>query len=485
MPNFVCPSPEGGLDYFKICIFDALTGQSSAVGPDPLEAKYPLHETVLKRVLRFSQEVVYLSNFSVLLSQAAMGASFRFGKSALPMAILSPETDEAIWLYDWRAHTFDLKLLARLGTQMHTEPSKGSQEKLFAIVPRRKQTEWVQNPETPAGRQETSKILSNYRVQFYGFEKLSRFLKDQRLTASICTEEAPALLLALRMAGIMCAAVPLIHGSLLAQGYVAMSRRDLLEAFSVLYEDARNSVSSTIPGIELPGNPEALLGKLAKMRGSLWPARPGPVVRSCGDLVAIDFGCATTRLDFAFGFPKVTGLQANVRGQHFELSVQSVVDSSPWFNPELRSLRGRTLRVAGKAVTDIDAVGAKGDRLLLISCKSILYGEFDLADYKVLRNTASLLDKAVASWATICRFLRENLVGDNYDFSSFTEVIGLVCTPVVLYTPLGAATDKVVDGLYAAVSISELRVWLDGSSLERPRDILGGIRIYRNRFPLM
>jgi hypothetical protein len=82
-----------------------------------------------------------------------------------------------------------------------------------------------------------------------------------------------------------------------------------------------------------------------------------------------------------------------------------------------------------------------------------------------MRNAAAHVEKAVVSWADICQFFRENLKGDNYDFSPYSEIVGVVCTPVVVYTPLGICTSLVADGLYAAVSMSELEIWLSGQSL--------------------
>ena len=65
----------------------------------------------------------------------------------------------------------------------------------------------------------------------------------------------------------------------------------------------------------------------------------------------------------------------------------------------------------------------------------------------------------------VCSFLRDHRIGDNYDFSVYQEIIGVVCTPVVVYVPLGLATADIAEGLFAAVSISELRIWLDGIRL--------------------
>jgi hypothetical protein len=183
--------------------------------------------------------------------------------------------------------------------------------------------------------------------------------------------------------------------------------------------------------------------------------------------VYLDLAAATLRLNHAFEFPRITGMEANARAEHFEASVQSTVDSSRWSGSTARSLQGRTLRHNRKSITDVDAVGARGGQLLLISCKSILYAEYEIADYRVLRNASDQVQKAVIAWNQICSFLRDNRVGENYDLSRYDEIIGVVCTPILIFTPLGIATERVAGGLYAAVSVTELRLWLEGQNLER------------------
>ena len=133
----------------------------------------------------------------------------------------------------------------------------------------------------------------------------------------------------------------------------------------------------------------------------------------------------------------------------------------------LKILRRRVLRYQGKRVTDIDAIGAKGNKLLVVSCKSLLYAEYEIADYKILRNASEALQKAVMEWKRFCEFFKENPVGDNYDFTAYEDIVGLVCTPGVIYTSLGPATEMCKEGLYTAVSISELRTWLGGGQLHR------------------
>jgi hypothetical protein len=465
IPNIAFLSYQGGLDLYKVGVAEAMTGHISTSQIDE-GPNYPLHQPVLQRVLRFSQEIVYLVNLHVALHQAAKGVPFKFGNSALPVAQLDSSTSEALSLFDWRVASFDQRPLARLGTQACDKASIDSVEKVFASVPRIKETEWVRSPESPNDSRETPKILANYRIMLLDLEELGRLITDYRIVAPVWSTEAGALLMVLRMAAEMFSE-PRFFRPVLEMGYVPTARATLLELFSNFFESAERAVRNTIPELPIPNSPERLLRELEGMRGSSWPIRTGPVVRCSGEAAELDLNCATMRLDQAFEFPRVTGAQANARAEHFERTVQSAVDSSPWFNSAARRMQGRTLRHAGKYITDVDAIGAIGGKLVLISCKSVLYAEYETADYRVMRNAADLVQKAVATWSQVCSFLRDNRIGENYDFSSYSEIIGVVCTPILVYTPLGIATISVAKGLYAAVSISELDAWLHGQSLER------------------
>ena len=430
--------------------------------PDPLN--YPLDEPVLIRVLRFSQQILYLVNIHVALHQVAKGVPFAFGKSAIPVPMPSSETSRALWLFDWRVDSFDQKPLDRLGTEVHEVGSMDHVGSLFALIPRRKEADWTRSPESSRREKESVRILANYGIHILDFTQLGQLVSDRRVSSPVSSQEAGALLMILRIAAEM-VANPAVCRPLLEVGYVPMTRTTFYEIVSTLFSNAKNAVRGTIPELRLPDSIEILVRELEEMRGTLWSVLQGPVVRSCGELIYLDLASATMRLNRAFQFPRVAGASANMRAEHFEGSVQSVIDRSRWADSTTRVLHGRTLRHQGRSVTDVDAIGVGENKLLLISCKSVLYAEYDTADYRVLRNAADVVQKAVAAWDEVCSFLRDHRIGDNYDFSVYQEIIGVVCTPVVVYVPLGLATADIAEGLFAAVSISELRIWLDGIRL--------------------
>ena len=143
--------------------------------------------------------------------------------------------------------------------------------------------------------------------------------------------------------------------------------------------------------------------------------------------------------------------------------MQCTVDDSLW-RPDatLAALRGRTLRCNGLALTDIDAIGACNGALLLISCKSVIYDtDYDKGTYRVIENVQFTVDGAVAKWVNFVDNLKENPLGDNFDLSRYTEIIGIVCTPFVVYSDNRATLDFAKPGLRRCVAAYELREWLE------------------------
>jgi hypothetical protein len=465
IPNYALLEPEGRLDLYRLHLFDAITGQITteySAGVDLVNC--PLHESVLKRALRFSQEIYFLANFHTYLHQAGKGVSFTFGEWAFPTPRVTSVISKSFSLFDWRIALFNQIPLTGLGTRAHGTPSEDHLERTFATVGRLAETTLIKVPESMSP--EKLAIWANYSVQAYDFRKLGDLIADGRIASLLWSQEAGPLLMLMRMAYELIL-VPAILTTILQVGYVVSTEQSLIEGFSLIYKSAEESVRTTAPGLDIPGGPEELFQTLAGMRSSLWPLLPGPVIRGCGDTVYLDLASATVRLNHAFQFPRGSGIEANVRAEHFEDSVQEAVDSSRWSSTAVRGMKGRTLRYNGNSITDIDAIGARDRKLLLISCKSVLYAEYDEANYKIMHNAAELVKTSVIRWAHICEFLKEKPIGDNYDFSQYEEVIGVVCTPILVYAPLGITTDEVADGLYAAVSLSELKTWLDGKSLTR------------------
>ena len=195
----------------------------------------------------------------------------------------------------------------------------------------------------------------------------------------------------------------------------------------------------------------------------------------------IDLYAASRRLDDQLAFKKVKGNAANQRGYHFEDQVQKWIDDTSWGRelPEvLKSLRERKRlkKADGSALTDVDAIGARADTVLIVSCKSMLgSNDLFLGTHSTARNRAEHLERSVQHGISDAEYLRRHPVGPNgsYDFSNYSNIVVVVCTPAPVYVELEmvraaglnvselACTQEVLSGLPAAVTIVELAEWLD------------------------
>jgi hypothetical protein len=201
-----------------------------------------------------------------------------------------------------------------------------------------------------------------------------------------------------------------------------------------------------------------------------WPATlqfyghfdlPAPLIVE-NRITCLDFAAAWEGILSSFSRLHSAGAAANARAATFERTTQAHIDLSNWAPlPKWLDYRGRTLRIAGHDLTDVDAIGVDGNTILLVSCKSIVYSpQYDVGDFRIVRNVATVVNEAVAYWQGIVRLLRENRRGDNFDFTTFENILGVVCTPFVVFTADESALREIADGLRAAVSLDELDRWL-------------------------
>jgi hypothetical protein len=254
------------------------------------------------------------------------------------------------------------------------------------------------------------------------------------------------------------------HGfsNLVQVGYYVVDTPGFVSELGNYMHEVSSVVRHILGDVIIPDDPETIVNSLLKMKGEIWPMTPGPPLRAEGDRLFVDLYSATNQLNGALQLPARGGAIANTRSQHFENSVQDLIDRSQWRpNEIIRRYRQRPMRYHGDSLTDIDAIGCYGRILLLVSCKSIDYSpQYDVGEYRLVRNVVSLVEEAIKSWNRKCEFFRQSLVGDNYDFRGFDKIIGVVCTPHVMYTPIGVSTQPIADGLLAAASLSELNNWL-------------------------
>jgi hypothetical protein len=235
----------------------------------------------------------------------------------------------------------------------------------------------------------------------------------------------------------------------------------------------QKAVGKSIPSTVTFDTPVKIFNRLAGQDVTLWPPSFGPVIRrGADDLYLRDLWAASQRLARELARPKAVadGELANVWSNHFEHVVQETINATAWKpSPNLAKLRGPTdrpgptLKAGGEDITNLDAVGEHDGLALLVSCKCWPFTEnWQRGDYGTVRNLATNVDNEVAGWDAKVARLRAQPVGNNYDLSAYSELIGVVVLPEVPWTADRNSVREVAPGLRVAVSANELDRWMHG-----------------------
>jgi len=456
-------------------IAGAALGRSRVQIQDEVRA-YPLDLTVIRRVARHCACTWFLSQLHRDYRWAGKGATFEFRRGRIPERLPDEALRASVHLYDERA---ELGGGGRMGTEVF-QPSRAAVDlqqvlrtldddpltMIFRLMPVRPIFEVpvpMIDADITADEVPMALVRARYMLIPVPLENLATLVAAAPPGKPIFDKLAAALLFMMFASTAHVVEHRAGFKSIFQTGYLLFSeaafRRRLADAFAVTPEPIKQILDAA--GI---ASDTEIFDLLGTMTGAPWPLQPGPVLYRDGDALAIDLVGASSRLSEAVVYPQETGPIANTRSGHFELRVQAAVDGSRYAAPEnLRAMRGRNLRLRGRDVTDIDAIAKlNDDTLLLISCKSIIYTpEYDAGQYRAVRNAASTVRDATRDWAEDIATLRTNPVGDNYDMSGW-NLLGVVCTPSVVWVELGPCTEFVVPKLRAAVSLAELQAWLAG-----------------------
>lgn len=426
--------------------------------------RFPLNNAVVRRVLRLAASVRYLSEIHRLFRMAAKGIEFRVAGSPLPVPVPTKEQWDAVEIYDTRiAAMTGVNMASRMGTRFEADWETGTRASgVVGAGYLREDGPLVVPVWTEAGERTKAEVWSRFGPYVEKVDNLYQLLSDPRIRWLPKWDEAGALLLLLTAAPSLFYRLHSPFESIASMGYVVVHDGIIERWLNETFEETAAALRDAVPRMRVPGSVEDWLRELEEGKGVIWPLKPGPVVRRLSGGVAFDWHCATRRLDALLEFPRTGGADGDVRGQHFEDAVQRSIDRSPWCPAdELRALRRRHLRLGGERISDVDAIGALGDRVLLVSCKSVIYsGAYDKGERRSVENVAGKIVDSVMEWRNVCEQLLKNPLGDNYDLSRFRQVIGVVCAPYPAYVPVGIATEFLINGLRTACTLSELEEWL-------------------------
>jgi hypothetical protein len=407
-----------------------------------------------------------MSSVQRLLRYAGKGVSFKFSANdPFPTPVPTPEEERFITLYDKRMADGQRPLL-RGGTTLfdnESEVGKGALA-VYRIVP-----SWL--PSVMRHRTDETQeveVFSRFLPQIISFDRLGELNNDPRVIGREWVgQEAMAIVALLSVAPSIVGGLRYGLMSLMQFGYFVIADEALRRSLTELLPEVTEKLRSVFPGQPVPVSADVLIKSLENTNGSLWPLRPGPIIRRNEDRLWVDMYTANMLLDVLLEFPRTPGdAIANARADHFEDSVQRIIDASRW-KPSVkdRQLLRRELRAEGKSISDVDALGTWQSTILLVSCKSVIYsGAYDTGDHQTVRNASATVQAGLIRWSEVVAMLRNRPVGDNYDVSKFDRFVPVLCTPFPVYVASGAAAQEVRPGLPAVVSLDELSSWLEKDS---------------------
>lgn len=301
-----------------------------------------------------------------------------------------------------------------------------------------------------------SNLCNEYRTAFYNLEKVKNL--NQTVGNIWWHPSAPSVVALLRLGAIICAEMPEARQSLTQNGYVILNKTKFENTFLRSKNGLDEMIQTIFPMSKIPGEVKGLFAEIDLVKGSVWPLRPASTRFDLGQNILIDFVSIYARIKHVFEFPRVSSGIGNARADHFELMAQALVNTSKWCPDEtLANLRGRPLHNEGRTITDIDAIGCKGKRLLIVDCKSLIFDAlYDQGHPSKVRSAIDEIEAKVKNWEKVRQYLQDNPVGANYDFAAYDEIVAVVCTPKPVYLPVGESTEFIGEGLRRCSSLDEL-----------------------------
>lgn len=439
---------------------------NGGMSTSPTSIAFPDDEGAFRQVCRFVGGIRLLSHLHAMYRRNGKGAVIRLEES-VPFANHSPSVDRSIRLYDQRHDKSNEFTRPGLGLSS-IEPdgswlgTRSRAEDVFLIVRCAPLPIPVNGPDGRGGfiKQRVNAQFALTSTSLRGI--LSPLSSPPPISAPYLQVIEPYLLL-LVMFPILAARIPWALASTVQLGYFFITEQVLESLCDDWLGDLAKYMREICPDLKCSTTYYAWHRALTAIEPSLWPLRAGGVLRRYdSQTTMVDVASASSAVLQHLEFDRTSSQLANLRSHAFELQVQAMIDASNWAPPEhVRGLRGVHLRRSGTRVGELDAIGAKGDTLLLISCKSVIYDRaYDKGEYRVVRNIETTVNQAVQYWTSFVSAIERQSVGDNFDLSAYSRLIAVVCTPFVVYTAADETLAFATNGLRRCVSVLELRDWL-------------------------
>jgi hypothetical protein len=437
---------------------------------------FDLDESALRHIARFVAFCNLMYDLQVQYRFANKGFSYRFfpTREVLPRRGPDSEKYEAVKLYDLRHNlprTFLSAALVQSGLAPNYLLDSAARFESESLICWGLSDENKIRPKDFLNSEHYSEFLvrfgddgilvGRYVPSSINLSALFDIYRRPSMAMHTLSESAALSLISLLLGGLILSQQPLSLLRVVELGYFVIPHKFWFEFSTENYKEICYTVQKYLPQFAPPVSVEEFRLKVAQYYSSSWPLAHGNPIRSTDAYVCVDMWAASMCFLTSIQFPAAQGKVANERAEKFEDIVQEELDHTPWADPSIRIFRQKTLRFEGKPLTDIDAIGSRNGTLLIISCKSIPYSlAYDKGEHKAIRNAETTIVEAIRHWNNIVEHLKNFPKGENYDFSTFNKVVGVVCTPFVIYTSDAISLTPVFEDLRPVLSLEELAKWM-------------------------
>jgi hypothetical protein len=430
------------------------------------QISFRVDSAAFRHVCRYVAIIKLFSHLQITSRRVGKGAELDL-VNGVPIAVNDPQVDAAIRTYDQRHDQQSDLRSAGLGLADVTaklEPLETDRGERLFLLQACEPFHMPANVPDHSGRLVEREIRVRNVILTTSLERLVRPYGRANEAAMPSFRSIEPVLVLLALLRAVVSQLPWALSSLLQFGYFFTDERRLEALTKEYFPPALRQLKQLIPELDWNESFSEWRTRVDALAPKVWPLVAGGVYRRLrGGKLLVDVRSASAFLHRQLLVDRTDPVLANVRSEIFELQVQSLVNESVWKpNALLLAIRGKALRHDGRHVSDIDAIGAQGNRLLLISCKSLVYDlEYDKGTYRTVRNSQTTVDDAVKNWKNIVGGIRAKPVGDNFDFGMFSEIVGVVCTPFVVYSSDPETLAFVSGDLRSCIAFGELQHWLE------------------------
>ncbi len=427
------------------------------------QLSFPLTQSIANHVLAFVAGVYDLGDLHIKYGAAAREIPFSVSAGRLPDPLVPEGKRKAGQIFDARQEIGISGLTGTIPRQTELfEPSQ------LLVVHRVYQPVATVLPYFELSGRETPPFVSTYYFpeqlplkHISNLYKLTDNGNEQWLSRDVFS-----LLLLVGLLLPISASAPEHSINIAMYGYSVHERSDFIMDYWPMFDELVLVIKNLFPDADLPATPVHLLNQMESLETGTHPLLPS-IIMGDKHWIVIDHANVKDRLGRLLRFPNLGGGTGNRRGIHFEDAIQSYIDASPWKpSDELRVMRQVHLERRGDGknnrITDIDAIGESGDKLLIVSCKALIFsvGQ-DIGEYYALKNARLRLDEAVLKWQAVKAELLDLPTGQNYDFSRYAKIIAIVCTPNAVYTESDLSLAYEVGNLRKSATASEFIDWVN------------------------